>query len=58
MIKAAVPKWLSRKLLVFVIGCILLVLKLISEQTWLILAGMYIGSNFLDKVIDVVRGGK
>jgi hypothetical protein len=55
MIKAAVPKWLSRKLLVFLISTVMLCLRIVTEQAWLIVAGIYIGGNILDKIIDLVK---
>ena len=35
----------SRKLLVFALGTVGLIAGFISEQTWLILSGVYIGSQ-------------
>jgi len=44
-------KMFSRKLLVFVLATIGLVLSFINEQTWLIIAATYIGSQ---AVVDLV----
>lgn len=45
-------KWFSRKLLVFLIGCGFLALNWITESTWLILAGTYIGTQ---SIIDLIN---
>lgn len=45
-------KMLSRKFLVFIIGTGLLAWGKIDPQTWLILAGFYIGANIGMEIIN------
>jgi hypothetical protein len=39
-------KWLSRKLLVFVVGTVLVILGVIRDTIWLAIALAYIGANY------------
>lgn len=46
-------KWFSRKLFVFLVSCLALVFGYITEDTWLIIAGIYIGvQTLLDAKIN------
>jgi hypothetical protein len=45
-------KWLSRKLIVFLIGTVLLIFSKIDGNTWLILASVYMGMNAVDKLLE------
>ena len=38
-----ISKWISRKLLVFIIACCFLAFKLITNEQWLYIALLYIG---------------
>ena len=40
-------KWLSRKLLVFVVGTVLVILGYITGWQWVAIAMAYIGVNYL-----------
>lgn len=44
-------KFLSRKLLVFVIGTILLLFDFIGENTWVILASVYVGVQMAQNAV-------
>jgi len=38
-----ISKWISRKLLVFIVACCFLAFKLITNEQWLYIALLYIG---------------
>lgn len=44
-------KFLSRKLLVFIIATALLLFKYIGESTWLILASVYVGVQMAQNAV-------
>ena len=45
-------KFFSRKLLVFAIATVLLVLKYIDENSWLVLASVYVGVQMAQDAVD------
>jgi len=46
-----VSKWISRKLLVFLIATIYLACKLITSTDWLIIASIYLGTETAISII-------
>ena len=49
-------KWFSRKLIVFVIATVFLYLGKMTENTWIIVAGTYIGANMIVELMKIYKG--
>jgi hypothetical protein len=52
MLDDLINRYLSRKFFVFVIATVLLILKVIDQNTWLIISGTYIGT---EGVLDLMK---
>jgi len=52
MLDDLINRYLSRKFFVFVIATILLILKIIDQNAWLIISGAYIGT---EGIIDLTK---
>lgn len=51
MIEKVIVKFFSRKFLIWVIGTILLTLRLITDEIWLLLSIFYVGSEGLADLV-------
>ena len=48
----------SRKLIVWIVGTVLLVLKIIDQNTWMILSLGYVGANSALTALDMAKSAK
>ncbi|MCS7230785.1 MAG: hypothetical protein RMJ67_01385 [Elusimicrobiota bacterium] len=58
MIERVILKFTSRKFLIWVIGTILLFLRVISEETWLYLTMFYVGTEGLADIVSRFKNDK
>lgn len=58
MIEKMIEKFFSRKFLIWVIGTILLFLKVITEETWLYLTMFYVGTEGLADIVSRFKNAK
>lgn len=56
MINDIIQKYISRKLVVFIVATVLLIFGRIGETSWLAVAGAYMAANLIDKAVS--KNGK
>lgn len=57
-IDAFLSKWLSRKLTVFLIGCVGMFIGKITSEDWVIIATVYIGAQMATDIVERLMKAK